>query len=308
LTWLENVFSSPLIAPIKFLNRRFGFGGGVFNHFDGSVDLLDDLDDHYTAKTHKKERNAFIERLQGTCADFSVRITILGGDVHLAALGRFYSNPSLHIPSIEDHRYMVNVISSAIVNKPPPAAIANLLARRNKIHHLNRNTDETLMSLFNKDPGDSSKTAGFNHVTMPSRNFAMLTENSPNNTVVNGVASEANGEEAGGESQFSGKDGHDFLHEGELKAGTEHKAASPVTHGKGNDGSLDCCIRVEVDQHNLEGITEPYGLTIPLLNYQPGKYETASVLSRRLRIPGTGSRPASMAAASRSLSATTGEH
>lgn len=26
LTWLENIFSSPLIAPIKFLNKRFGFG------------------------------------------------------------------------------------------------------------------------------------------------------------------------------------------------------------------------------------------------------------------------------------------
>jgi hypothetical protein len=26
LTWLENVFTSPFLAPIKFLNRRFGFG------------------------------------------------------------------------------------------------------------------------------------------------------------------------------------------------------------------------------------------------------------------------------------------
>jgi hypothetical protein len=52
------------MGPIKFMNRRFGFAGGVFNHFDGSVDLLDDLDDHYTARTHKKERNRFVERLQ----------------------------------------------------------------------------------------------------------------------------------------------------------------------------------------------------------------------------------------------------
>lgn len=59
-----------------------------------------------------------IERLQGICADHSVRITILGGDVHLAALGRFYSNPALHIPTENDHRYMANVVSSAIVNKP----------------------------------------------------------------------------------------------------------------------------------------------------------------------------------------------
>lgn len=287
LTWLENVFSSPLIAPIKFLNRRFGFGGGVFNHFDGSVDLLDDLDDHYTARTHKKERNGLIERLQTVCADHSVRITILGGDVHLAALGRFYSNPNLHIPADEDHRYMVNVVSSAIVNKPPPKAIANLLARRNKIHHLNEDTDETLMSLFDKDPGDSNITASSNHVTMPSRNYAILTENSPNSqgsatngTVVNGAT--ANGEQS--ENQFDGKDGHQFLHNGELGAGTKHKASALESHGKGNDGSLDCCIRVEMDQHDKEGHTKPYGLTIPLLNYQAGKYSTNE--HHRLRLPG----------------------
>ncbi|KAH8204789.1 hypothetical protein TruAng_000978 [Truncatella angustata] len=301
LTWLENVFASPLIAPIKFLNRRFGFGGGVFNKFDGSVDLLDDLDDHYTARTHKKERNAFVERLQMVCSDFSIRITILGGDVHLAALGRFYSNPELHIPTEHDHRYMVNVVSSAIVNKPPPAAIANLLAKRNKIHHLNADTDETLMTLFDKDPGDSNKTLNSNHVTMPSRNYAILTENSPNNhfTSTNGnaggVANGSEGTRVGEDveaSQFKGKDGHSFLHSGELNAGTKHKASSISTHGKNNDGSLDCCIRVEIDQHNREGHTEPYGLTIPVLNYQPDVYGTRK---HHLHLPGHGSRPGTAA-------------
>ncbi|KAH8676163.1 putative transcription factor btf3 [Xylariales sp. PMI_506] len=272
LTWLENVFSSPLIGPIKFLNRRFGFGGGVFNHFDGSVDLLDDLDDHYTARTHKKERNAFVERLQTICSDFSIRITILGGDVHLAALGRFYSNPNLSIPAEEDHRYMVNVVSSAIVNKPPPNAIANLLARRNKIHHLNPDTDETLLSLFEKDPGNSNRTANSNHVTMPSRNFSILTENSPSNAA---ITANGHGEAEGNESEFEGKDGHSFLHKGEKHAGTQHKAAGgPSLHGKGNDGSLDVCICVEIDQHDREGRTESYGLTIPALQYVEGKYGT----------------------------------
>ena len=289
LTWLENIFASPLIGPIKLLNRRFGLGGGVFNAFDGSVDLLDDLDDHYTARTHKKERNALVQRLQSICAEYSVRITIVGGDVHLAALGRFYSNPHLNIPAENDHRYMVNVVSSAITNKPPPQAIANLLARRNKIHHLDHETDETLLKLFNKDPGDSTKTANHNKVTMPSRNFAVITENSPNNAPApprqadtlqvppsrNGNASISNGEHSAGtsirsrsSSRFPGKDGHSPLHAGEVGAGTNHKAASPTDHGRGNDGSLDVCIRVEINQHDPEGRTEPYGLTIPALDYR----------------------------------------
>ncbi|GKT40085.1 uncharacterized protein ColSpa_00266 [Colletotrichum spaethianum] len=260
LTWLENVFRSPIMGPVKFLNRRFGLAGGVFNHFDGSIDLLDDLDDHYTARTHKKERNALVERLQAIASEFSVRITILGGDVHLAAMGRFYSHPRLNIATENDHRYMANVVSSAITNKPPPAAIANLLARRNKIHHLNHETDETLLKFFDKDPGDTSKTSGSNHVTMPSRNFAILTENSPNN----GLAAPVNGD---ARSVISGKGGHDFLHNGEVESGSKHKAAGKQ-HGTGNDGSLDICIRVEIDQSNPEGITEGYGVTVPQLKYQ----------------------------------------
>jgi PhoD related phosphatase len=78
------------------------------------------LDDHYTAKQHKHERLELILELQKIAAEFSVRITILGGDVHLAACGRFYSHPQLGIPVINDHRYIANIISSAIVNKPPP--------------------------------------------------------------------------------------------------------------------------------------------------------------------------------------------
>ncbi|OTA91277.1 hypothetical protein M434DRAFT_13242 [Hypoxylon sp. CO27-5] len=273
LTWLENVFSSPLIAPVKFLNRRFGFGGGVFNHFDGSVDLLDDLDDHYTARTHKKERNALVKRLQSLCSEFSIRLTILGGDVHLAALGRFYSNPNLHIPVEKDHRYIVNVVSSAIVNKPPPAAIANLLASRNKIHHLDADTDETLMALFDKDPGNSNKTRSSNNVTMPSRNYAILTENSPNNHSAH-TDGHTETPDLNPENQFDGKNGHSFLSQGEFGAGTKHKAANPETHGKSNDGGLDVCIRVEIDQHDKEGKTEPYGLTIPTLSYEAGKYGT----------------------------------
>ena len=297
------------MGPVKFLNKRFGVGGDLFNHFDGSIDLLDDLDDHYTAGTHKKERNHLVERLQTVCAEFSVRTTILGGDVHLAALGRFYSNPKLHVPTENDYRYMVNVVSSAIVNKPPPAAVANLLARRNKIHHLNRDTDETLLKLFDKHPGQSEKTAGNNHVTMPSRNFAVLTENSPNNPapmgMVNGNGAQVGaattnggsyygnggsdhlappGTSAGGvsvsvsnlslSSQATGKDGHSPLHGGEMGAGTKHKAASAVQHGRGNDGSLDICIRVEIDQHDATGRTKPYGLTVPVLDYAGPRPDT----------------------------------
>jgi len=259
---------------MKFLNKRFGFGGSFFNHFDGSVDLLDDLDDHYTARTHKKERFFLVQQLQALSAEFSVRVSILGGDVHLAAVGRFYSNPALQIPLSKDHRYMANIISSAIVNKPPPQAVANLLARRNKIHHLDQSTDETLLKFFDKDPGDSNKTAGSNRVTMPSRNYAIITENSASTaSQINGNTPKTRGANAydwveiPGETKPKLTNGHSPLHRGEQEAGTTHKAANPETHGTSGDGSLDVCIRVEQDQHNPEGRTQGYGMTIPLLEY-----------------------------------------
>lgn len=79
-----------------------------------------------TAKNHKKvwwwsmstannqERNWFVTALQKISLQNSVRITILGGDVHLAAVGQFYSNPKLSIPTQNDHRYMTNVTLAGV--------------------------------------------------------------------------------------------------------------------------------------------------------------------------------------------------
>ncbi len=62
--------------PVKALAKT-GMLGNLLNHFDGGVEVLDDLDDHWTAKNHKQERSIIIEDLQDLAADKSVRITIL---------------------------------------------------------------------------------------------------------------------------------------------------------------------------------------------------------------------------------------
>ncbi|OJD26540.1 hypothetical protein ACJ73_02083 [Blastomyces percursus] len=276
LAWLENIIRSPLIAPIRLLNKRFGVGGDFFNKFDGQVDLLDDLDDHYTARQHKHERRDMIQLLQQLSRKYSVRVTILGGDVHLAALGRFYSKPRLNIPAELDFRYMANVISSAITNKPPPKAVANLLARRNKIHHLDHDTDETLMKLFDKQPGGKEKGAAFNKVTMPSRNFACITEVSLEGAV-NGSADVAQTAPV-----VMPKDGHQPLHAGEENAGTTHRAADGVSNVSGMIGGLDVAIRVEIDAADRNGTTEGYGFSIPPLSIpQSDRVSQETTRSRR---------------------------
>lgn len=298
LQWLENLFRSPIIGPIRFLNRRFGLAGSFFNHFDGQVDLLDDLDDHYTAHHHKAERKALILRLQALARNHSIRVSILGGDVHLCAIGRFYSNPKQNITAEQDWRYMPNIISSAITNKPPPKAVADLLARRNKIHHLDDHTDETLLEIFNHDPGMDAhnqqtngnnvqhKTANTNHCTMPSRNYAIIAESHDFSTQsqANGDGiGPANGQPVNGDtipphdgnvesrptesSSHLDKNPRHPIHAGEEKAGTDHAAASGVTKtGLGGRYGLDVTLRVEIEKSNQQGRTQGYGFTIPGLD------------------------------------------
>lgn len=65
------------MAPVKYAGKS-GMFGKLLNQFDGGVEILDDLDDHWTARNHKEERNWFIEELQDLAEAKSVRVTILG--------------------------------------------------------------------------------------------------------------------------------------------------------------------------------------------------------------------------------------
>lgn len=156
---------------------------------------------------------------------------------------------------------------------------------------------------------------------MPSRNFATITENSPNNAPHhhhhNGTAppppltspashlappsslrppgSSAGHSVQSHRSQHSNSSGSSFrphkhgrrdprlpIQAGEVGAGTMHKAADPAQHGKGHDGSLDVCIRVEIDCHDAEGVTEGYGMSIPALEYRGPKPESVRRWRRSL--------------------------
>ncbi|KAF2831285.1 hypothetical protein CC86DRAFT_366683 [Ophiobolus disseminans] len=178
LNFLENILTSRLMDPIKAMGRA-GMLGNFVNKFDGGVEILDDLDDHWTAKHHKEERNWFIKQLQHIAAEKSVRVTILGGDVHLAAVGQFFTNKKLNVPKDRDHRYMLNVVSSAIVNTPPPDMMADIINKRNKIHHLDSQTDENMVPIFTI--GVDGKKRNNNHL-LPHRNWCSIREFKPGAT------------------------------------------------------------------------------------------------------------------------------
>ncbi|KAK7962357.1 uncharacterized protein PG986_003182 [Apiospora aurea] len=178
LVWLENILTSRLMDPVKALGKA-GLLGNFLNNFDGGVEVLDDLDDHWTARNHKEERKYVIEDLQDLAADKSVRVTILSGDVHLAAVGQFYSNPKLKLAKHKDFRYMPNIISSAIVNTPPPDMMADILNKRNKVHHFDKETDEDMIPIFTTGVDGKPRN---NKRMLPHRNWCAIREYVPGST------------------------------------------------------------------------------------------------------------------------------
>lgn len=178
LNFLENVLTSRVMDPIKALGRA-GFLGGFINKFDGGVEILDDLDDHWTAKHHKHERNWFIQELQELAAEKSIRVTILGGDVHLAAIGQFYSSPQLNLQKDRDHRYMPNVVSSAIVNTPPPDMMADIMNKRDKKHYLDKEDKQTLEDMIPMFTHDVDGKGRNNKRLLPRRNWCSIREYHP---------------------------------------------------------------------------------------------------------------------------------
>lgn len=71
---------------------------------------------------------------------------------------------------------MPNIISSAIVNTPPPDMVADMLNKRNKIHHMDSNTDESMIPIFTHDVDDKPRN---NKRLLPRRNWCAIREYQP---------------------------------------------------------------------------------------------------------------------------------
>lgn len=93
------------------------------------------------------------------------------GDVHLAAVGQFYSNPNLNITKDRDYRYMPNIISSAIADVPTTEMISDTLNRRNQVHHMDSNTDEEMIPIFTHDVNNKVRK---NKRLLPRRNWCSI--------------------------------------------------------------------------------------------------------------------------------------
>ena len=121
-----------------------------------------------------------------------MRVTLLAGDVHLAAVGGLRSASSSSSSSRlrpregngrkeNDHRYMLNIISSAIANRPPADRVADILNRCDRGHYLggrggkddDKRTREEMLDVFGVDVDGSARS---NVHLLPRRNWCEISE------------------------------------------------------------------------------------------------------------------------------------
>jgi hypothetical protein len=175
-----------------------------------------------------------------------VRITILSGDVHLAAIGRFHSKSVDKTDASRDRNLMLNVISSAIVNAPPPDRLADFLNRRGKIHHFSNEIDEDMVKIFTHDVDGSKRN---NHTLFPRRNWCSI--------IRQGDVNHGDGEARA---------------PGPVNIDTENDRASIVTESNHHESqylnvpdSLSVTLHMEKDPHSEMAITIPYEIIVPKL-------------------------------------------
>ncbi|KAI8334302.1 hypothetical protein BC941DRAFT_454499 [Chlamydoabsidia padenii] len=140
---------------------------GSLNKWNGDPELLDDMNDHWTAGNHLVERKRFIENLQQYARHKSIRVSFLGGDVHCCGAGKLYSK-DMKEKEEGDPYFMVQIISSAIVNVPPPQALLTILNQNSSYITFNGNTEEKMYNIFKKSPNGNTRQ---NKKLMGCRNY-----------------------------------------------------------------------------------------------------------------------------------------
>lgn len=262
MVFVEKLMNSPLIKPILYLSKKGIIAPGLVNDFDGEVELLDDLNDHWCSYHHKKERNKFMGELIEFGKQHDVRITILSGDVHLACISRFRGDDEASFRSPQnDPNFIINLISSAIVNTPPPDGMVKFLSSRTKKHLFDKSVKEDMIPLFKFEP--DMKNQRVHDMFMNKRNYSDLipVENLPKNFKTNRF----------GDNHYTGKYYKPSPVKGACDYNDSEKNVLVSKHTNGDIGypydesAIVATIHVEVNRKDFNSSTGAYDLLIPSL-------------------------------------------
>lgn len=130
LQWLDNQRGLEhllIMSSIPVVHPSFTLLESLLGVIPGNQDIEDDLKDHWSSRSHQAERVRFVYRLLKFAADKGTRVTILSGDVHIAALGIIESRRGG--AAIDNSQVINQLTSSGIVHPAPPALVAFALER-----------------------------------------------------------------------------------------------------------------------------------------------------------------------------------
>lgn len=154
--------SVPVVHPKLSLAEAFMDSFGSDHVLDSSAD---DLKDHWTNDDHEGERKRLIETLLSTAKNKSLKVTILSGDVHVAAWGVAYRkdvDPKSNWAQIQQltstavvHPSLISVMERLFFH------VLNSVAEKKQVMDVNL---EAKMILF----------PGSNHYVMASRNWLAI--------------------------------------------------------------------------------------------------------------------------------------
>ncbi|KAJ1641843.1 hypothetical protein J3B02_003304 [Coemansia erecta] len=180
LTYIEKTLAG--IKSIGLTKLSFLAKQRALVNIWGEPELSDDMNDHWTSEVHMEERKQFVLRLQEFARQRNVRVTFVAGDVHCCGAGRFASS-SPQLPPERDHRFMPQIISSAIMNVPPPNLVIRAVHSSAKTYDLDRATNEMMYRLFELDVNGKAPPNN-NSKLLARRNFSSYVENLSNHSLI----------------------------------------------------------------------------------------------------------------------------
>ncbi|CAF0963286.1 unnamed protein product [Rotaria sp. Silwood1] len=171
-----NISHLIILFPVPFSFIRFKLAETIFEHIKnlpnrcrnipvvkntnsifGLPELYDDLLDEWTHEAHINERNRALQRFQDISQRKKVRITFFSGDVHCCGISRFKTHGKNDIAPIHDNKLMYQIISSAIVNLPPPRTAIHIAHFVKTKWYPIENTVEELIDFFQHSPETGRK-------------------------------------------------------------------------------------------------------------------------------------------------------
>lgn len=124
-TGLNNIKESQfdhlfVMSSIPVVHADFNMLESMLGAIPGQQELEDDLRDHWQSRPHRNERIRLIRRLLDFAKEKKCRVSLLSGDVHLAALGSIVS--ALH--DMQSNTHVINQLTSSAIVHPSPNAVA----------------------------------------------------------------------------------------------------------------------------------------------------------------------------------------